>query len=621
MVQIDGKPDDITESIEQFAWLASSFRSSQGDSVCLSQVEFRVVSTSPEAHYLRTELILCPMRMVREEELGLGSCWTMLYPSAVVAWGFPIAPRDEPAGLEIPWHLMLSFSGAKFPIEFQDSMIIRQDPMVIFPVAKNCSGTQWHAVSGGLSAFFEEIKLSPLLPIQDDMQFVLHGRHFVGWLKYAQVNLGTQRPTDQTSGAEWDNARGLQLGEEFSATLNIRLPWVVGLTGGGKILAPRSQRQRIEGRQLDYHFEIRRSSRTPAIYYDCSSKMGWLVPELSLLLHVAYAALLEHCPDLDALYHLHYARRLADGGEAALQAIQECEAIILWSTEEDDKKKDFRFKDLVKDFLVWFDNRKQAMCTRLEHRELKANLDLRGWDFGDLRDFTAIYCIRKVAAPLICGRPDWWELAKDPNTLVVLGNNAGQVICPNWKLERPCRSWASIPADYDLFASTIKCLKDICRPRENELPQWRLSTRFAWHQPKDSSPFDTCAGNSCNPVQKLRDLSILNLFHGLRNPTGIRPNGAVVFGLPKTTGKHVESLQRSQGHCIPLQHLDPSSPGKVYLRTRTPLEYLEYLWNKILEVLKICLFTLKSHILWCLIPAVLGASAIAIKMGMTSENY
>lgn len=174
------------------------------------------------------------MRMVREEELGLGSCWTMLYPSAVVAWGFPIAPRDEPAGLEIPWHLMLSFSGAKFPIEFQDSMIIRQDPMVIFPVAKNCSGTQWHAVSGGLSAFFEEIKLSPLLPIQDDMQFVLHGRHFVGWLKYAQVNLGTQRPTDQTSGAEWDNARGLQLGEEFSATLNIRLPWVVGLTGGGR---------------------------------------------------------------------------------------------------------------------------------------------------------------------------------------------------------------------------------------------------------------------------------------------------------------------------------------------------------------------------------------------------
>lgn len=558
------------------------------------------------------------MRKVSEEELGLGSCWTMLYPSAVVAWGFPIAPRDEPAGLEIPWNLMLSFSGAKFPIEFQDSIIIRQDPMVIFPVAKTRSGTQWHAVSGGLSAFSEEIKLSPLLPIQDVMQSILHGRQFVGWLKDAQVNLGTQRPTDQTSGAEWDSGRGLQLGEEFSATLNIRLPWAVSLAGGGKILAPRSQRQRIEGRQLDYHSELRRSLRTQAIYYDCRSRTGWLVPELSLLLHVAYAALLKHYPHLDALYHLHYARRLADGGAAALQVIQECEAITLWSTEEDDNKKDFRFKDLVKDFLVWFDNRKQAMGTRLEHRELLANLDLRGWDFGDLRDFTAFYCVRKVPAPPFSGRPDWWELAKDPNTLVVLGNSAGQVISPNWRLETPCRSWESIPASYDLFASTVNCLKEICSPREDKLPQWRLSPRLAWHQPEDSSPFDNCAGNSCNPVQKLRYLSILNLFHGLRNPTDIRPNGAVVFGLPNMARKHVNSLQKSQGHCIPLQRLDSSPSGKVYLRTRSPLEYLG---NEFLKVLKLCLSFLKSHILWTLISAILGATAIAISMGINSVKH
>ena len=126
--------------------------------------------TPPEVDYVKSELLLLPMRNVREEELGLGSCWTMLYPSAVVACGFPLAPRDETAGLEIPWHLMLSFSGAKFPTEFRDSVIIRQDPMVIFPVAKTRSGTQWHAVSGGLSPFFEEIKLSSLLPIEDEMK-------------------------------------------------------------------------------------------------------------------------------------------------------------------------------------------------------------------------------------------------------------------------------------------------------------------------------------------------------------------------------------------------------------------------------------------------------------------
>ena len=498
-----------------------------------------------------TELIPCPMRIVQKAELRLGSCWTILYPGKVVACGFPIASRAEHVGLEIPWDLMFSFSGAKIPIEFQDSMIIRQDPMIIYPVGNTHFGTQWHAVSEGLHAFFEDIKLIPLFPILDNIRHVVYGRHFVGWLKNAQVNLGAQRPTDQSSGAELDSKRGLQLGEEFSATLNIRLPWIVSFTGGGKVLAPRSQIYRIEGKQLDYRIEIRRSSRTPAIYYDCSSRIGWLVPELSLLLHVAYSALLEHFPNIDALYHLHYAQRTADGGQIALRTIQENEATILWNSEGDGKKN-FRFKDLIQDFLDWFANRKEAMGTRLEHRELNGNLDLRGWDFGDMRDFATPYHIRKISAPRLRGRPDWWQLAKEPNTLVVFGNNAGQIICPNWK-ERPCRSWAVVPAQYDLFASTINCLDDACRPQQSQLPQWKLPARVVWHQPADSRPFDDCIGNNCNPVQKLRDLSALNLFHGVRNPTGIRPDGAVIFGVPDMTLKHVLSLQRSQGRCTPLQ--------------------------------------------------------------------
>ena len=437
----------------------------------------------------------------------------------------------------------------------------------------------------------------------------------MGWLKNAQVNLGTQRPTDENSGAKWDNGRGLQLGEEFLATLNIRLPGFVSLTGGGKVLAPRSQRQRIEGRQLEYPFATDRSSRTQAIYYDCRSETGWLVPELSLILHFAYAALLEHWPDIDALYNLHYAQGLANGGKAALQTIQQCEAIVLWSHEEDGKKKDFRFRDLIIYFLDWFDNRKKSMSIRLEHQELRANLDLRGWDFGDLRDFTAFYRARKVTAPLFHGRPEWWELAKDPDTLVVFGSNAGQVISPNWKLERPCRSWASIPSNYNVLASTVNCLKDICRPHETSLPQWKLSQRLVWHQPEHSRPFDDCVGNSCNPVQELR---AENLLHDLNNPTNFSSDGAVVFGRPKKTRKHIKSLQRSQGHCRPLERLDPN-PGKVYLRTRRSL--LKYIWNRILEAFKICLFFLKSHILWCCIPAVLGASAIAIKMRVTTEYF
>ena len=607
LVEINGDVESIIESIEQLAWFASVFRLSQTGLICLSRVEIRAVPIDLIDRSTFFDLILCPLRIVRESELGLGSCWTMLYPSSVVACGFPIAHRNATIGLEIPWDLMLSFSGAKYPIEFQNSMIIRQDPLIIYPVAKNESGTQWHAVEGGLDSFFKEIMLSRLLPIRDDVKLIIQGRHFLGWLKNARVNLGTQHPQDQSSGAEIDDGRGLQLGEEFSATLNIKPPWV-GVNLGAKVIAPRSQKQKIEGRQPNYELKLRRSSRTQAIYYDCRSKIGWLVPELSILLHIAYAALIKYFPDIDALYQLYYANPEADGGIAALRTIEECGNIFLWKTKEDDEEKDFLFKDLINDFLSWFESRKQAMGTRIEHRELLPSLDLRGWDFEDLRDFTAFYHIRKVAAPLL-DRPDWWDLAQEPNTLVILGTNAGQVISPNWQLERPCRSWISIPTNHGLFASTVNCLKDICRPRENALPEWRLSKELLWHQPKDSNPFGDCASASCNPIQRLRKRGFLRGgLHGLTNPPEVRPEGAVIFGLPSATLAYVKKQDKSLGPCAQTQRPDTNSVGRVYLQTRTPSERIRRAIPSAWKTA--CLPILKSQFLWYVILAFLAVSVL-----------
>ena len=611
VVQINGDVESIIETVEQLAWLAATFRLSQAGSICLSRVEVRAVPNDLVDQSIHLDLILCPLRIVHESELGLGSCWTKLYPSTVIACGFPVAHRSEAIGLEIPWDLMLSFSGAKYPIEFQDSMIIRQDPLIIYPVATSESGTQWHAVEGGLDAFFKEIILSPLLLIPDDIQTFIRGRHFLGWLRNARVNLGTHRPQDRPSGADIDNRRGLQLGEELSATLNIRPPWV-GVNLGAKVIVPRSQRQKIEGRQPDYELRKRKSSRTQAIYYDCGSEMGWLVPELSLLLHVAYAALLKHCPDIDALHRLYYAKAEADGGIAALRTIEECENISLWKTKEDDKEIDFLFRDLIQDFLVWFENRKHAMGTRIEHRELLPSLDLRGWDFGDLRDFTAIYRTRKVAYSL-WGRPDWWDLAKEPNTLVVFGTDVGQVITPDWQLEQPCRSWTAIPTHHGLFAGSINCLKDICTPREDVLPEWRLSEQLSWHQPEDSNPFGECTSASCNPIQKLRKRGFRRGgFHGLTNPSEIPPKGAVIFGLPSTTEAYVKKQNRSLGPCVPSRRPDEDSIGRVYLQTRASAEHIRH---TIISTWKTaCLPFLRSHFLWYVIAGFLTLSTLVTRM-------
>ncbi len=350
------------------------------------------------------------------------------------------------------------------------------------------------------------------------------------------------------------------LGDEVSANLNVRVPWVSGNVGT-KILLPKSQMQRIEATELGYERALQRSSRTSAIYYDCSSKIGWLIPELSLILHLVYAVLLEKFPKLEALRRIPYAKPDADGSEAALAAIKYCESVVLWKKLGEDKKE-YQFKDLVDFYLSLFDNRKESMRLRIEHNELRADLGLRGWDFVDLRDSTAFYRCRLIRPPLLSGRPQWWDLTHDPNLLTIFGTEATQIIVPDRSLTGPCSLWAEVPENHDLFVGSVRCIDHMCRPREARLPRRLLSDGLAWHQPEHSNPFDVCTGQMCNPVQKLRDIGSWRPWHGLRNPAGVEQDGAVIFGRPKDVESHIKHLRRPCAQ-LPIQHLAPND--RVYL--------------------------------------------------------
>ena len=133
---------DLVDTIEQFAWLASAFRSVGASTTALSQVDFRVVSKSSESQGLITELILLPLRTCIHTEPGYGSCWLSLLTSSALAWGFPIKERGEAVGLEMPFQLMFKAYGVQYPIQFQDSIIIRQDPLTIYSIAKHDNGVQ-----------------------------------------------------------------------------------------------------------------------------------------------------------------------------------------------------------------------------------------------------------------------------------------------------------------------------------------------------------------------------------------------------------------------------------------------------------------------------------------------
>jgi hypothetical protein len=270
----------------------------------------------------------------------------------------------------------------------------------------------------------------------------------------------------------------------------------------------------------------------------------------------------------DALYDIWYAERLADGGTAALDVIRSCGSIMLWKAQgQAEGMADYNFRDLVHLYLDCFEICKEAIRLRLEANELRADLGLRGWDFGDLRDNTPYFRYRKIPPELLRGRPDWWSLTKNPNLLVVLGCNLGQVIIPDRSEQRPCSSWVQVPRERDLLVFLSRCVEDMGRPWEGMLPRMQLSKKFCWHQPEDSRPFGDCLGHDCNPIQKLNRVSFREPFHGLRNPNGIPPDGAVIFGLPTEGKEHVESQQIRP--CRPVELIIQPARQRRYLRTRS----------------------------------------------------
>ena len=154
---------ELVETIEQFAWFASAFRSVGENSTGLSQVDFRVIRKYSD--FLMTELILLPLRNYVDTEPSYGSCWLSVIKSSALAWGFPIKERGQAVGLEIPFHLMLKACQVWIPLEWQDSIVIHRNNLKIYPIAKHHDGVQWHAVVGGLQDFYDELKEFPMLPM------------------------------------------------------------------------------------------------------------------------------------------------------------------------------------------------------------------------------------------------------------------------------------------------------------------------------------------------------------------------------------------------------------------------------------------------------------------------
>jgi hypothetical protein len=556
-IEVRGKARKITETLEQLAWLSASLRPpSEDDSFSISHVEFRITAAPPEEKHILCEMFLLPLEHEQTTSPKLGSCWTPLFSKSVMAWGFPVCTRVEGIGIELPFHLLPTMAGVRYPVEFQGGIILRGKSETLFPVAKLASGAiQWHRVQGeDAQLFLDTVKSYPGWYQTKNLEELVESKTFLGFYSRAQVRLGTAasdvRPSEVPADRAW-----IRLGEEIPFNVTLRLPWIASFGVTPKIILPKSQWNRIENNRIGYKQSLQRSSHTPLLLYDSGTRTGWLVPELSVVLHLSLASLANMLPRPKSIKHLHYAKPRANGGGAALVAIDSCDQVVLWQKKEDDNKP-YRFLDVVMHYMELFENRKQEQELRVRSGELSASIGLRGWDFANLRDNAYFFGPRELPAPRR-SVPNWWDIGKDFRRLVIFGRNLGQVITPDRSKIRVCSAWETVPAQNELLVATVISLLDLCRDYQASLPAYRLTPDLVWHRPQTSTLFEGCAGLRCDPIQKVWATGALERirkgFRHPRSPGNLEQEGAVIFGKRKAGLDHI----RAHAPCTPLDLTAP----------------------------------------------------------------
>jgi hypothetical protein len=149
--------------------------------------------------------------------------------------------------------------------------------------------------------------------------------------------------------------------------------------------------------------------------------------------------------------------------------------------------------------------------------------------------------------------PNWWEIGKRFQTLVIFGRNLRQVIMPD-RTQRVCSAWVSPPPDVGLLVATVFCLQAL---GHSALPNYKLTEELVWNRPQPSRLFEECMGG-CNPTQKARKsgffASARHKFTAPNHPGVLNQEGAVVFGKKKAVAAYVQT----QPPCYPLEILAPA---------------------------------------------------------------
>jgi hypothetical protein len=477
------------------------------------------------------------------------SCWEKLFTSYMLVPS-KLEPRSEfGKGLEVSFDLMIFLAAAEFQPIVNGGIVFIGYRTLLFPTAIHENSAQFHLLAtekGQINPYLQEY--GSRIMTENTSQFTKM-RCFLGWCEDARVNLGTERLTPSIKSSGADNKKRTTSLDGFATTMQAGLPSPVqalfGLQANFRVVSHRLRFPPPE----NYAQLLEETARETALIYDSSERRGWLVPKLSLLLHMgqAYAT---RCgwpkgrvplvgPHSDAatlITHLEPLGETAVGGHG---------------------KGAFLFRHLLLGLNT------NLLKTRVSVRQ-SGGKNLYGYELTDIITNPGRGSCMKEIRLGKQGSKAWIDIANEVDALVVCAG-LGDAITAADEARTRNKQCSRVPPARDYLAATINCLKILVESRggalEGDLQAQMLQISDESFWDLSSNPFSICNHSSspggCWESTEVFQRLASRKFTGLRRILGrtqppstsikIPASGAVVFGNlaeePKTSHKPLSSYQ------------------------------------------------------------------------------
>lgn len=465
--------EDAQSFVDAIVWVCTAVRVNpkrQADSGERSQLQMSKASQLMSIKSVHPQVLvygLADLTQCSDQELGpQAKCWTGLFRSGIVA--FHSRERPWGAGLEISFDMMIHLSGVENVYEIEGGVIFVGFSTALVPTSRDetTNSVQWHfeEVNGTSGELLRPCSLPSIRGSwykSRDVNMLRSSKCFVGWFARANVLLGTRqlvenshnrlnwsietkehRQTARMEGFEANGQLGFTAGP-INTALQLVSTWLF-----------HTNVQQFD-RHEKYGMALHLCRGNVAIVIDSESKQVWLVPMLSLVLHLCHRYFQEFNHNCHRDNPLPFANPSPDGASEAARALEPSGNVLVFGAAGDPDAENLRqlFLRINTNLLNAARTREPSNKKTLFASELMAMITEPGRGSP----------LKKIKAP--ADAESWVGLLGRVDFVGVCAN-IGRLIEPDLRSTNPC-TCSTLPSDRYLLAAHLRCL-DALSQREGE---------------------------------------------------------------------------------------------------------------------------------------------------------